>query len=221
MQFRCGDPVWFAKPDRSYELGTIIDRQKGPDGWAYKLEGRTGNSILSGAWVSESGLNAAERPAQDDTKLIEDTIECTTAHSDLEQASPTHFLSKRSDLDNGKDITAHTNTLNRDPGYNSMSRDISKNNKHNNSLSLNTITSNAPKVNLPPDEKENLIEAFVGDLSQDISKDINLFRDPNEAYNRISTYLPALLKNFSIRLESSTISDMARRAKDFIRQQRK
>ena len=75
------------------------------------------------------------------------------------------------------------------------------------------LTSTVREV--PPQEENHFISAFVWELSQDIR-----FRGDLEARDRISTRLPDLLKTFTLRLETSANSNMEHDAMVFIRQQR-
>lgn len=106
-----------------------------------------------------------------------------------------------------------------DSGYGSAPDALSKiNSQDDDGKSIRSILTNASQVFLPPEEKENLISAFAGDLWQDISfrRDLD-----DEACHRIQVRLPELLKIFTMRLGAGINSKIQHDAKEFIRQQRK
>jgi hypothetical protein len=105
-----------------------------------------------------------------------------------------------------------------DSGCRSMSNTVLKNGQQDDDKnSIRSILSNASRVRLPPQEGEQLISAFIGDLCQDIA-----FRGVlSSTHDQISAHLPDLLKTFTLRLKESVHSEAERNAKEFFRQQRK
>ncbi|KAH8802569.1 hypothetical protein F5884DRAFT_887230 [Xylogone sp. PMI_703] len=103
-----------------------------------------------------------------------------------------------------------------DSGIGSMPDTVSKSKEQDDDkLSIRSILTNASRVVLPPQEKEYLISAFVGDLCQDI-----VFRGDLDARDRLYTSLSDLLKTFTMRLEESANSKTELDAKEFVGQQR-
>jgi hypothetical protein len=123
----------------------------------------------------------------------------------------------RADPPSYGDMVGPMNT-NLDSGYGSVPNAISMNNKENDDAhSIRSVITNASRVLLPPEEGENLISAFAGDLYQDIG----FYDKSDDACGHLSTRLPELLKTFTLRLEKNVGSKTERDAKEFVRQQRK
>jgi hypothetical protein len=134
-------------------------------------------------------------------------------------ATPGLFGMDSSGNDVETDLTAHRDILGpNDSGYGSVPGVIArKNEPDDDTQSIRSILTNAPRVRLPPEEEENLISAFAGDLCQDIG----FTGDLDGAFDRMTTRLPDLLKSFAVRLEGACLSQEERDAKEFVRQQRK
>jgi|TARA_R110002003_G_scaffold27_29_gene1540 hypothetical protein len=104
-----------------------------------------------------------------------------------------------------------------DSGYGTMSNTAHTGGRlEDDNISIRTMLSDASLVFQPPQERENLISAFVEDLCGD-TKFGELSENGRE---RAISQLSDLLKMFSLRLEASAMSQEERDAKDFIRQQR-
>lgn len=104
-----------------------------------------------------------------------------------------------------------------DSRYGSMSNTASKSIEQDDDKgSIRSILTNVSRVHFLPEEEEDLIVVFAGDLCQDI----DLRGDHGDTHDRISACLPDLLKTFTLRLEESISSEAERKAKEFVRQQR-
>jgi hypothetical protein len=102
-----------------------------------------------------------------------------------------------------------------DSGYGFMSNTASKSIEQDDDKSL--IWSFLPNaLRFSPQEEEHLIAVFAGHLCQDI----DLRGDHDDTHDRISARLPDLLKTFTLRLEESINSEVERKAKELVWQQR-
>jgi hypothetical protein len=84
------------------------------------------------------------------------------------------------------------------------------------SISVKTILSDTSLVFQAPQERDDLISAFV----KDFHEDVKIYCLPEHSRIRAAAQLSDLLKMFSLRLGATAQSQEERNAKDFIRQQR-
>jgi hypothetical protein len=104
-----------------------------------------------------------------------------------------------------------------DSGYSSMPDTVQQSLRvDDDARSVRTMLSDASLVFQPPQERENLISAFVNDLYEDAKFDELL----ESARDRVIAQLSELLRCFSLRLENGTHLSKENDAKNFIRQQR-
>ncbi|KAF2036613.1 hypothetical protein EK21DRAFT_83561 [Setomelanomma holmii] len=104
-----------------------------------------------------------------------------------------------------------------DSGYGTLSNPtLTTSRQEDDTISIRTMLSDVSLVFQPPQEREDLISAFVKDLHADA----NLGELSGQDRVRAITHLSGLLKTFSLRLEIGAHSQEERDAKDFIRQQR-
>jgi hypothetical protein len=150
-----------------------------------------------------------ESPASEETKTANNTTNETTNKA-IDKTREETF----SAVDQ-LDATAMNSGF--DSGYKSMSNTVLNSSEQGDDKnSIRSILTNASRVRLPPQEEEQLISVFVGDLCQDIG----FCGDLNSTHDRISARLPDLLNIFTLRLEESVNSEAERNAKEFFRQQR-
>jgi hypothetical protein len=99
-----------------------------------------------------------------------------------------------------------------DSGYGSLG-ELVLDSKDDDAVSVHSLITNASQVNLPTEEKMNVILAFAADLCQDIG--FSKYR-PHER-GRILASLSNLLKSFALRLEKNATSKAEHTAKEFLR----
>lgn len=112
---------------------------------------------------------------------------------------------------------ASLNISHGDSGYGTLSNPMpSGGQQEGDTMSIRTMLSDASLVFQAPEEREDLISAFVKDLLADAK--LKELSDQEQA--RAISHLSGLLKTFSLRLETGAQSQEERDTKDFIRQQR-
>lgn len=115
------------------------------------------------------------------------------------------------------DDEATLKQLPRDSGYGSSAGMASKEDQANDDTrSINSVVTNATRIQLGMEEEENLVSAFAADLCQDMQIDRRLEGE----HGRMLPRLHSLLKGFSVRLQEKNLSMNERNAAEFVRQQR-
>jgi hypothetical protein len=152
----------------------------------------------------------SEQPAPTDNESISN--EADLSHS------LTNLLSEPRSLESQHHDPSSLRGDKGDSGYGSISDTgrTKRSREEDDAISIKTMLSDASLVFRLPEQRENLIAAFV----KDFHEDTNILDRSEEARARTSSHLSGLLKMFSLRLEASAHSQKERDAKDFIRQQR-